>query len=86
MELVHFLEIVFGKLCRLYDSKSAVVDDWLQAATQEGSDVGTSEMVMLQSQGSLFAYAPVLKALQRAQLPLRKFLVYPASGLFLLSP
>lgn len=37
------------------------------------------QVVMLQGSGSFFAYAPVLKALQRAEMPLRHLLPLPAS-------
>lgn len=64
---------------RICGQVTATVDDWLRAALQAGNHADRGEMVLLQSQGSNFAYAPVLKALQRAQMPLAKFLVYPAS-------
>lgn len=85
-QTVHDYHMVQGNsymhfyLCRICGEGTAAVDDWLRAALQTGIHAGRGEMVLLQSQGSFFAYAPVLKALQRAQLPLAKFLVYPASG------
>lgn len=65
---------------RICGVATAAVDDLLRAALQAGNHAGRGEMVLLQSQGSFFAYTPVLKALQRAQLPLARFLVYPGSG------
>jgi hypothetical protein len=65
---------------RICGEDDASVDDWMHAALQIGDYAGRGEMVLLQSQGSFFAYAPVLKALQRNQMPLARFLTYPGTG------
>ena len=36
--------------------------------------------MLLQSSGSFFAFAPVLKALQKSHLPLAQFLAFPGTG------
>jgi hypothetical protein len=70
---------------RICGEAQASLDDWLRSALNSCAQDDRGEMVVLQSQGSFFAYAPVLRALQKAHLPLSKFLVYPASGPILLS-
>ena len=56
-------------------------DAFLQAVLEAGTGAANgNEMVLLQSQGSFFSYAPVLRALQHADLPLARYLAYPHNG------
>lgn len=65
--------------CRICEGSQQSADDWLEAALGQGG--GTAgEMVLLQSSGSFFAFAPVLKALQNSHLPLAQFLAFPGTG------
>ena len=52
------------------------MDTFLAASCGQGLSWHT---VMLQGSGSYFAYEPVLKALQRAEMPLQHLLPLPAS-------
>ena len=74
--------LLIEELCRLCDGSLAAMDACLSKVLEMGTAGGTGrgEMVLLQSQGSFFAYAPVLKALQKGKLPLARLLVYPGSG------
>ena len=61
----------FLRLCKESD-----MDTVLEASCSREMAV---RMVMLQGSGSFFAYEPVLKALQRAEMPLQHLLPLPAS-------
>lgn len=55
-----------------------MIESLLSALSGGQRALAGGEVIMLQSNGSFFAYQPILRALQRADMPLSHVLAYPA--------